>query len=80
MENVYFEVDKETYRAVYNALSGSLITFATYTDMEGTMPASMGKPTIITEWGWAAADHPVIRYEKRGDKERFFLVSVSETD
>jgi len=70
-------IDQILYREIYSRLHDTSKVFGTSTDMDGLSPIGDGKPFIMTEWGWSDADIPLIRYEKRGDEESFFLASIS---
>lgn len=71
-------IDKDLYRSLVLCMRGTSKVFATSTDMDGVQPWNVsGKPYIMTEWGFTDADTPLIRYEKTGDQEQFFIASVS---
>jgi len=51
----------------------------TITDMEGTLPGSGGKVHLMTEWGFKDADYPLLKYEKIGTDEMFFISAICES-
>lgn len=71
-------IDRAIYMNLVLYMHGMSKVFATSTDIDGVQPFNMsGKPYIMTEWGFSDSDVPLIRYEKVGDEERFFISSVS---
>lgn len=72
IHNKWRKIDQLLYRELYNRIHDTSKVFGTSTDMDGRLN---GKMYIMTEWGFSDADAPLIRYEKNGDNESFYINS-----
>lgn len=79
MKKGYIQIPMLTYVALRGLIRDKEQVFATITDMDGlTLPTSNGQQHIMTEWGVKGADYPIIKYEKKGEIERFYLITIDE--
>ena len=72
-------IPKQIYSSIYAHFRENLTVMGTITDMEGTLPGSGGKVHLMTEWGFKDADYPLLKYEKIGTDEMFFISAICES-
>jgi hypothetical protein len=73
MATRWIETRPETYRAIYSAHKEDLHVFTTYTHCDE--PVEM-----LTEWGFADADCPIIKSHERDGKWVYFIACVTKDD
>lgn len=62
---MWIEINKEEYMQIFSDYRHDLKPFASYTDIDGVLPFSSGKPQYMTEWGinYGGKDEPLLKAE-----------------
>lgn len=78
MEYKWIKTTPEVYRAVYAQHKDDLVCFESYTAMDSHGEQLKAQ---ITGWGFADAEHPIIRSELRNfDEWEYYLLRTAYDD
>jgi len=67
----WIETTQEAYSVIYIKHGKQFEVFGTYTHCDE--PVEM-----LTEWGFAGADYPLIKSWRRGEEYKFYIASVTK--
>lgn len=68
----WLKTTREVYYAIYGQHHKELAVHGTVTDTGNYN----GEPHIMTEWGLPGADYPIMKYDRRGEENTYWLAVV----